>query len=360
MPHFDIVRSNEPQQTFRVASIIGTYDLQKSSADEHFSGDINLPNKWNIGLIVGRSGTGKSTIARELFGQYIIDGFTWGNNSILDDMPAGSTTSDISKMLCAVGFSSPVDWLKPYSVLSNGEKMRCDLARALLENRDIIVFDEFTSVVDRTIAKVGSMAVQKAIRRANKKFIAVTCHHDVKDWLQPDWVFNTDSMTFQQYDAEMQKKNKPTIKLDVYEIKGTSHKLRMWQIFKKYHYLSHTFNDASRVFVCLCNEQLAGFCGVLHLPHPRVKNIKKEHRVVVLPDFQGIGIGSAFTDEVARMFHENGCKYTCVTSNPSMIMARKRNKKWALTRFGREKKQTGILSGTGSNKRLTARFIYKG
>ena len=167
-------------------------------------------------------------------------------------------------------------------------------------------------------------------------------------------------MTFQQYDAEMQKKNKPTIKLDVYEIKGTSHKLRMWQIFKKYHYLSHTFNDASRVFVCLCNEQLAGFCGVLHLPHPRVKNIKKEHRVVVLPDFQGIGIGSAFTDEVARMFHENGCKYTCVTSNPSMIMARKRNKKWALTRFGREEKQTGILSGTGSNKRLTARFIYKG
>lgn len=40
------------------------------------------------------------------------------------------------------------------------------------------------------------MAVSKAIRKQDKKFIAVTCHYDVIDYLEPDWIFNTDTMTF--------------------------------------------------------------------------------------------------------------------------------------------------------------------
>ncbi len=60
-----------------------------------------------------------------------------------------------------------------------------------------VVFDEFTSVVDREVAKVGSYAVSKAVRRQpGKQFIAVTCHYDVVDWLEPDWVFCTDTMEF--------------------------------------------------------------------------------------------------------------------------------------------------------------------
>ena len=58
------------------------------------------------------------------------------------------------------------------------------------------VFDEFTSVVDREIAKVSAYAISKAVRRSKKKFIAVTCHYDVVDWLEPDWVFCTDTMEF--------------------------------------------------------------------------------------------------------------------------------------------------------------------
>lgn len=74
--------------------------------------------------------------------------------------------------------------------------MRCDIARAILENKDMFLFDEYTSVVDRNVAQIGSLALQKAIRKNDKKFIAVTCHYDVEDWLMPDWVFNTDSMEF--------------------------------------------------------------------------------------------------------------------------------------------------------------------
>ncbi len=74
--------------------------------------------------------------------------------------------------------------------------MRVDIARALSLEQPQIVFDEFTSVVDREIAKVSAYAISKAVRRTNKKFIAVTCHYDVIDWLDPDWVFCTDTMEF--------------------------------------------------------------------------------------------------------------------------------------------------------------------
>ncbi|HFX5496015.1 TPA: hypothetical protein ACIE1N_000425 [Streptococcus pyogenes] len=97
-------------------------------------------------------------------------------------------------MFYAVGFGSVPSWLKPYHVLSNGEKMRVDLARQIL-TKDFVVFDEFTSVVDRQVAQVICIALKKALKRyPDKKFIAVGCHHDVIEFLQPDWCFNTDSM----------------------------------------------------------------------------------------------------------------------------------------------------------------------
>jgi ABC-type ATPase with predicted acetyltransferase domain len=100
-------------------------------------------------------------------------------------------------MLCSVGFASPPDWLKSYDCLSQGEKMRVDIARALCLPQKDIVFDEFTSVVDREIAKVSAYAISKAVRRQKgKRFIAITCHYDVVDWLDPDWVFCTDTMKF--------------------------------------------------------------------------------------------------------------------------------------------------------------------
>lgn len=111
-------------------------------------------------------------------------------------MPKGASVKDIEKTFTAVGFSSPPSWLKPYSVLSNGEKMRADLARCILDDKTLIVFDEFTSVVNRECAKTTSLAIQKAIRRSNKQFIAVSCHDDVIDWLMPDWIYDTDQKRF--------------------------------------------------------------------------------------------------------------------------------------------------------------------
>lgn len=193
MPTFDIVRKAEIDNTFRVAKIMADFDVKTEHSEERFSGDIKLPDNWQIGMIVGGSGTGKSTIGRELFGDLIDDDFEYKSKSVIDDIP-GKNVEEIEKMFYAVGFGSVPSWLKPYSVLSNGEKMRVDLARKMLAS-DFVVFDEFTSVVDRQVAKVMSIAISKAIKKyPEKKFVAIGCHFDVIEFLQPEWVFNTDEM----------------------------------------------------------------------------------------------------------------------------------------------------------------------
>jgi ABC-type polar amino acid transport system ATPase subunit/predicted GNAT family acetyltransferase len=363
MPHFDIIRECKPERTFRVESVIGTFDLQTDNVTEHFVGDIDLPEVWHVGLIVGHSGSGKSTIARELFGDNIVEGYEYTHGSILDDMPKNASVREISMALNSVGFSSPPSWLKPYAVLSNGEKMRCDIARAMLENRDFFVFDEFTSVVDRNVAQISSFAIQKAVRRSGRRFVAVTCHYDVQNWLMPDWVYNTDTMTFQTIDAETQKKNRPAIKLEIREIKHD--KSKIWGMFAKYPYLSHSFNPAARTFVCYANEHLAGFTSVLHFMHPKKKNTVREHRTVVLPDFQGVGIGGAMTSAVADYFQRAGKVYITTTSNPAMIVARSKDPRWAMTRRCRVSSGSGLIQnkykrGSTSCARNTCAFEWMG
>jgi len=196
MPSFNIVRETTPNKSFRVASVMGKFDLESEHIKEKFVGDIDFGDDWQIGLIVGNSGTGKTTIAKELFPNSYVTDFEYKAESVLDDFPKKVSVDQITRTFNSVGFSSPPSWLKPYSVLSNGQKMRVDLATSLLKDEELIVFDEFTSVVDREVAKIGSNAIQKSIRRTNKKFIAVGCHFDVEDWLLPDWVFNTNDMTF--------------------------------------------------------------------------------------------------------------------------------------------------------------------
>ena len=197
MPNFDIVRDVKPNNTFRVNSIVNNFDLDIEHIQEHFVGNIDIENKdWNVGLIVGSSGTGKSTIAKECFPRHYIRGYDYKEKSIIDDMPKNKSIKEIEKTFTSVGFASPPSWLKPYSVLSNGEKMRVDLARSILEDKDIIVFDEFTSVVNREVAKTSSYAISKAVRKQDKKFIAVACHKDIIDWLEPDWIYDTDEKMF--------------------------------------------------------------------------------------------------------------------------------------------------------------------
>ena len=355
MPRFDLVKEITAAETFKVEQVKGAFDLQTSTIQEHFTGDIAIEGReWNIGLIVGRSGTGKTTIAKEIFASGYIEPHTYGTSAIVNEMPDGISYADITRMFTAVGFSSPPSWLKPYAVLSNGEKMRVDLARALLEDRELIVFDEYTSVVDRDVAKVCSLAVNKAIRNQGKKFIAVSCHDDITAWLQPDWLYDTNQQTF-----SFRSGQRPAITVDVFD---THRNARLWNVFGKYHYLNTGIKRGTDIFIGCINNAPVAFCAIRHFPHPKNPRIKMVHRLVVLPDYQGIGIGTRFLGFVAELYTKRQFTVHLVTSQVSLINSLKKHG-WHLVHYGHLAKVKGgmeHLKKTNSNRRITASFKYAG
>lgn len=64
------------------------------------------------------------------------------------------------------------------------------------------------------------------------------------------------------------------------------------------------------------------------------KNTKRVHRLVVLPAFQGVGIGTNFIDFVANQYGTAGVKFNLITTTPAIRYALMENPKWTLKRSG--------------------------
>lgn len=358
MPSCHIVRESKINESFRVAQIRGMFDYQNVMIRHEWKSSIPVEGiDWSIGLIVGPSGSGKTTLAKEAFPEITFhNGFKWRDDcAVVDNFKLNIDTKEIVKAMNSVGFSSPPHWLKSFHHLSNGQKFRAELARCILENDKGTIFDEFTSVVDRDVAKIGCAAVAKAIRakNENKKFIAVSCHYDIIDWLDPDWIFDVGTQKF----TGRCRRRFPKIKLDIY-IASTS----AWSAFREHHYLDHEIHKGAQCFVATWGEKPVGFCSVLHFPHAQVANFKREHRTVVLPDFQGVGIGNRISEFVASYYKSKGFRFICTTSAPSMIFHRSRSKNWKCHRFGNAapagKTQKNHIGS--SSRRKSAGFEYIG
>lgn len=364
---FNIKVENDYMPSFRTTKVAGIFDIEpKEKMTKCW--DVNLPIediKWQIGCIIGSSGSGKTTIAKKIFKDSYHNGYLWDGNSIVDNFDEKLDIKTITSMLSHVGFSSPPNWLLPYHALSNGQKFRVEMARALLENKDIIVFDEFTSVVDRNVAKIGSAAISKTIKKSNKKFIAVSCHYDILEWLEPDWIFDVDKNEFSRRSLR-----RPEIELSIYKCDKTEQQ-KIWQVFKQHHYLSANLSQRSTVFYALINGEFCGFTSYITMPY--VNGLMyREHRTVTLPDFQGIGIGNKLSEFLGDYVkkHFNKCLYS-LTSHPAMIFYRNKSNKWQTTRqpgilrpqtTNSNLKKASIkgLRKSGSHNRLTASFKYLG
>ena len=355
-----ITRVVPVKRTPRVVQMEGQFDCPPTKKNERqWVLDFEIAGDWHIGLIVGPSGSGKSTIARELFGAKLVDGWKWPRDeSVLDGFPKAMGIDEITALLSSVGFSSPPAWLKPFHVLSNGEKFRVDLARTLAESGDLAVVDEFTSVVDRHVAEIGSAALAKTIRATGRRFIAVGCHYDVIEWLQPDWIIDLGKTDLQNRVALEWRslRRRPEIQLSIRRVGADA-----WARFRDHHYLSGKLHRAAKCFLAEVDGRPAAFSAVLHYPH-FAGGWWREHRTVCLPDFQGVGIGNALSEFVASLFVATGKKFRSTTSHPSMIRHRLRSRLWHTLRAPalNATSRTSKFSRTIATTRMTAGFEYAG
>jgi hypothetical protein len=232
-----------------------------------------------------------------MFGEQYHPSIIWDAKSVIDDFDATTGVEAITQACASVGFNTVPAWLRPFHVLSNGEQFRVDLARRLLELPSPIIVDEFTSVVDRQVAKIGSHAVAKMVRRSGKQFVAVSCHDDIVDWLQPDWILC------------------PAVS------RG------MWNLFAPFHYMSSKL-PGGHYFALFIDERPVAFASVAKMPHAKTKNLWRFPRVVTLPDWQGVGLIWHIMEKLAAAWRGVGQRMRATPAHPPFIRGFQRSPVW--------------------------------
>ncbi len=311
------------EQTPRVLQMASMFDIAvQAKTSRRWEHDLPLEERrWQVGLVVGPSGAGKSTLARRAWPDALVSGFDWPRDqAVIDAFPDGMPIRDVIGHLTAVGLSSPPAWMRPHATLSNGEQFRATIARALAENTGLVAVDEFTSVVDRQVAAVVSHTVAKTVRRdPGRQFVAVTCHYDVVAWLQPDWVYDVAAGSF----AWRSVQPRPRVSIDIGRVDRS-----LWRVFSHHHYLSADLAKSAQCFGAFIDGQPVGFMAYIHFPHAEIRNLKMTHRLVVLPDYQGLGLGRVLLEWLGQHLYGLGYRYRVVAAHPAVMRALATSARW--------------------------------
>ena len=327
MTKIEIHHRTSDFHSYRAARVKSLFNAESGCNYDLVIDGVDLSGAWNIGVVVGASGSGKTSIGKMIFGENKIVSLADGwhrDRPIIDDIAPDGDFNTVTGLLASVGLGDVPAWLRPFHVLSNGEQFRAGLARLICEKPGEAVVDEFTSVIDRQIARIGAQAFQKAWRRENPsgKVVLLTPHYDVVDWLRPDWVIDTNKKTFER-DCPRQRAK---IELEIRKVNGS-----FWQHFKPHYYLDLPMPIAAEYFIGTVNGELA--CHLAVCPWFHLKGYRAT-RLVTMPEWQGAGVGTRFLDAIAQ-YHLDGkgrkgkqLPTFFHTSHPQLCASLRRSSKW--------------------------------
>lgn len=320
----------------------------------------SIDSDYQIGLIIGASGSGKTTLAREIF-KKISDIHINPNLPLIDQFPSNMSYEDIAMALNGVGLTSVPCWIAPFNTLSNGQKSRAQIALALCLSDETIIIDEFTSVVDRTTAKVMSLNINKAIKRGGRRIVLISCHYDVLEWLDPCWVIDCNKQKF--VDRRLlrpdERERKERFKFEFKQCDPKS-----WRLFSKYHYLNSSpprgFSICFGVFYEQRQIGFQAFSNYVPTKNIHEKHILHSNRTVVHPDFVGLGLGLKMVNIGAAILYENGFHdIRAKLSSVPMIKARNKSENWKLINQVLDLKRQRLPSGYGFKRSKVKCCIFK-
>ena len=331
MKNYIVHLVSSPSASFMATKAAQSLDIDISKKLEHkLSVNADVEASYNIGLIVGNSGSGKTTLAKKMFGADAFAELVDTSQPIIDQFPAEFTYDQRADILNSVGLSQVVCWIRPVSTLSNGQRFRAEAALKIATAGDFVVaIDEWTSVVDRTVAKVMSHAIQRAARRHGKRFVLCSCHYDVIEWLQPDWIIDCNAQSYQERRG-LQQSRQEKLSFELREVDR-----RTWRNFSRYHYLNENLPGGKiYTFGLFHDDQQIGFqCFAFYIIGDT--NTVHSNRVVIHPDYVGLGLGMKMIDSASEyMKQKYGYRIMAKFSSIPLYRSRLKNKNWVMVDYG--------------------------
>tara|TARA_R110000796_G_C14506516_1_gene429446 strand:+ start:227 stop:1342 length:1116 start_codon:yes stop_codon:yes gene_type:complete len=343
----EVILKSDVNKEFRcqVAANSLDIDVEKKSIHHLKIDNINLPNQWNLGLVYGNSGSGKTTMIQHLFGENIFDVNIDEDKPIINQLPSDLNYDECAILLNGIGLNSVPCWIRPFKTLSNGQKARAEAVYLMTKSKDVVFIDEWTSVVDRTVAKAMSICLYKYAKRNNKKIILCSCHIDILEWLNPDWLIDCNKQEFTLPKSEdFFFKEREKLKFDIKEIDNTS-----WKYFSKYHYLNERLPGGKLYLYGLFynNNQIGFQCFANYVPRKKnTKIIYHSNRTVIHPDYNGLGLGIKLINGTSKLLDEKiECKIMAKFSSTPVYKAMIKQEVWKYTGFKRKFGKTQFGKG---------------
>lgn len=344
-------------KTFRCQRAADSLDIDTEKKSVHkLTVDVDINPPFGVGLILGASGSGKTTLAKRIYGEDCFAVNLDPEKPIIDQLPKHLTYDECAAALSGIGLTSVPCWIRPVNTLSNGQRARAEAALAMYRSeKTIVVLDEWTSVVDRTVAKVMSHCVQKFARKhvaLGAPIVLLSCHYDVVEWLDPDWVIdcNSQSFTDRRLLQPSQRQRQEHLEFAIKEVDRSS-----WRYFSKYHYLSEKLPGGKIFTFGLFHgpNQIGFQCFANYVPHrigTKNKMIMHSNRTVIHPDYAGFGLGIRLINETSQLVLDRDFKVMAKFSSVPIYRSMVKNPAWRLLET---KRQIGEMNVGGSITRKT-------